>query len=161
MAKVASLLASRALCFTLRSRFVPVVSNQAINCFLAVSSCTLGCELHPYLGVLVISKFTLRLMIGQYKPATGSWKWFQCYPWLGKLQRWIDKVLLGPEHPLENTRVSLPMVEVRTSIFVQDLYHQLNLPSDMLIFWPASLFQQGMVIQHIVGKTHSVLVVLI
>ena len=56
MAEVASLLASRALHFTPRSRFAKTVSNQAINCFLAVSSCTLGSELHPHLGVLVTVK---------------------------------------------------------------------------------------------------------
>ena len=107
------------------------------------------------------SKFTLGSMIGQYRPATCSWKWSQCYLWLGKLQWWIDKVLLGPEHPLGNTRVSLPMVDVRTGIFIQDLYHQLDLPSDMLIFWPVSLSMQCMAIQHTVGNTHSLLVVLI
>ena len=42
MAKVASLLASRALCFTLGSRFPQALLNQAINCFLAMSSCTSG-----------------------------------------------------------------------------------------------------------------------
>ena len=46
-------------------------------------------------------------------------------------------------------------------VSVQDLYHQLNLPSDKLIFWPASLSWQCMAIQHIVGNTRSLLVVLI
>ena len=47
------------------------------------------------------------------------------------------------------------MVDIGTGVFVQNLYHKLNLSSNTLIFWPASLSRQCLVIQHIVGNTQS------
>ena len=85
------------------------------------------------------SKLASRLIAGQYRPTTCSWKWSQCHPQLGKLQQWIDKVFLGPKHPLRNTRMSFPIFNVRTGVFVQNHYHGPDLPSNTFIFWSASL----------------------
>ena len=49
------------------------------------------------------------------------------------------------------------MVDVRTGVFVQNLYHRPDLSSNTLILWPASLSWQCSMIQHIVGNTQSLL----
>ena len=162
MTVVAFLLASRALRFTLGSRFAKAVSNQAINCFLAVSSCTLGSELRPYLGVLVTLKLPSslrgrRLVSTDLPLAAGSgldvtFGFKSCSSGLIRYCLGLN-TLLGIQGCPSQQWMS------GQGIFIQDLYHQLDLPSDMLIFWPASLSWKCVAIQHTVGNTHSLFVV--